>query len=68
MASSLEESSTRQASRCLRSSWFPSGRPEEWTTKAVRLGGVEFGQRDIDFRAGEDISGLEVELDKPLRR
>jgi len=42
--------------------------PQEWTTKAVRLGGVEIGQRDIDFRAGEDISGLEVELDKPLRR
>jgi hypothetical protein len=41
---------------------------QEWTTKTVRLNGVDFGKRDIDFQAGREISGLEVELGKPLPR
>jgi len=41
---------------------------QEWTTKAVRLNGVDLGQRDIDFQAGREISGLEVELGKPRVR
>lgn len=41
---------------------------QEWTTKAVRLNGIDLGDRDIDFQAGKDISGLEVELGKPLPR
>jgi len=38
----------------------------EWTTKSVRLNGVEVDQ-DIDFR-GPGISGLEVELGKVRER
>lgn len=41
---------------------------QEWTTRAVRLNGVALGDRDIDFQAGREISGLEVELGKPLSR
>lgn len=41
---------------------------QEWTTKAVRLNGVDIGERDIDFQAGREISGLEVELGKPRPR
>ena len=41
---------------------------QEWTTRAVRLNGVDIGERDIDFHAGREISGLEVELGKPLPR
>ena len=41
---------------------------QEWTTKAVRLNGVDIRERDIDFQAGREISGLEVELGKPLPR
>jgi len=41
---------------------------QEWTTKAVRLNGVSIGDRDIDFQSGREISGLEVELGKPLTR
>jgi hypothetical protein len=41
---------------------------QEWTTKAVRLNGLDLGDRDIDFQQGREISGLEVELGKPLPR
>lgn len=41
---------------------------QEWTAKAVRLNGVDVGEKDIDFRAGREISGLEVELGKPRER
>jgi hypothetical protein len=41
---------------------------EEWTVKAMRLNGVDLGGTDIEFRAGQDISGLEVELGKPMVR
>jgi len=41
---------------------------QEWTTKAVRLNGVDIRERDIDFQAGQEISGLEVELGKPRPR
>jgi hypothetical protein len=41
---------------------------QEWTVKAMRLNGVDLGATDIEFRAGHDISGLEVELDKPVVR
>jgi hypothetical protein len=41
---------------------------QEWTTRAVRLNGVDIGNRDIDFQAGKEISGLEVELGKPRPR
>ena len=41
---------------------------QEWTTRAVRLNGVDIGERDLDFQAGREISGLEVELGKPLPR
>jgi hypothetical protein len=41
---------------------------QEWTTKAVRLNGIDLGDRDIDFQQGREISGLEIELGKPLSR
>ena len=41
---------------------------QEWTTKSVRLNGVDLGDRDIDFQQGKEISGLVVELGKPLPR
>jgi hypothetical protein len=41
---------------------------QEWTVKAIRLNGVDLGGNDIEFRAGHDISGLEVELGKPMVR
>lgn len=41
---------------------------QEWTTKAVRLNGVDIGDRDIEFQQGREISRLEVELGKPLVR
>ena len=41
---------------------------QEWTTRAVRLNRVDIGDRDIDFQAGREISGLEVELGKPKPR
>jgi hypothetical protein len=41
---------------------------QEWAVKTLRLNGVDLGGNTIEFRAGEDISGLEVELDKPMVR
>ncbi len=34
----------------------------EWTVTRVRLDGVDVTHRGIDFRAGRDLSGLEVDL------
>jgi hypothetical protein len=34
----------------------------EWTVAHVRLGGVDVTKTGIDFRAGRNITGLEVEL------
>ena len=41
---------------------------QEWAVKALRLNGVDLGGNNIEFRAGHDISGLEVELGKPIVR
>ena len=41
---------------------------QEWTVKTVRLNGVDLGGNNIEFRAGHDISGLEVELGAPMVR
>jgi len=41
---------------------------QEWTVKALRLNGVDLGGNNIEFRAGHDISGLEVELGAPMVR
>ena len=41
---------------------------QEWTAKMIRLNGVDVGEKDIDFRAGREISGLEVVLGKRRER
>jgi hypothetical protein len=40
---------------------------QEWTTKTVRLKGVDLAGKDIDF-SGPEISGVEVELGGPWKR
>jgi hypothetical protein len=39
---------------------------KEWTTKAVLLSGVDVTAKDLDFRAGTEIKGLQVELGEPM--
>jgi hypothetical protein len=41
----------------------------EWILKGVRLNGVDVTDKDIDFRPGQEISGLEIEvIRRPGRR
>lgn len=39
---------------------------QEWTTRRVRLNGADVSQQDITFESGHEMSGLDIELDKPL--
>ena len=38
-----------------------------WTVKAVRCNGAEVTRTGIDFRQGETIAGIEIELGYPSR-
>ena len=42
--------------------------PDAWIVSRVRLSGADVKKTGIDFRAGQDVSGLEVELVKVPRR
>ena len=39
-----------------------SGLPSTWTVKAIRVNGVDATDKPIDFVAGRDVVGIEIEL------
>jgi len=39
-----------------------SGLPSTWTVKAIRVNGVDASGKSIDFVAGRDVVGIEIEL------
>lgn len=62
-AASMKENGTFEVSGLIGTRMFrPINLPRGWTLKSVRLNGADITDTGVDFKAGEEVSGIELNL------